>query len=422
MTYEETLDYIHSVCWKGSRPGLERITELCRRLGDPQKKLRFVHVAGTNGKGSTCAMLTSILMKAGKKVGTFTSPFIFEFRERMCVNGEMISREDLACATEFVRPHADAMEDSPTEFELITAVALVYFMRQECDIVVFEAGLGGRLDSTNVIESSEVSVITSIALEHTEYLGDTTAKIAAEKAGIIKSGCPVVAGKTDSDAAMVIREAAERAGSRFTAADSGLIANLHADLTGCTFDFDTIKNIRLPLAGTYQPLNASVAITAARVLGVDDCIIKEGLEAVRWAGRFEIVCNDPVIIYDGGHNIQCVEAVADTLTALNCEKTVILTAVMADKEYHKMAEILAPFARRVYCVTPKEVPRALSAEIYAEVFSELGVNAVAEDTVEAGLRLAMGYAKAKNIPLLVTGSLYLYKEFRDVLCEINNLP
>lgn len=422
MTYEEALEYIHSVCWKGSRPGLERITELCRRLGDPQKKLRFVHVAGTNGKGSTCAMLTSILMKAGKKVGTFTSPFIFEFRERMCINGEMISFEDLARATEYVRPHADAMEDAPTEFELITAVALVYFMWQECDIVVFEAGLGGRLDSTNVIDKAEVSIITSIALEHTEFLGDTTAKIAAEKAGIIKSGCPVVAGKTDSDAAEVIRNAAEKAGSSFYSANTELITDLRLSLAGCTFSYDTIRDITLPLVGTYQPLNASVAITAARAMGIDDETIKNGLAAVKWAGRFEIIGNDPLIIYDGGHNIQCAEAVADTLKALDCKKIAILTAVMADKEYHKMAEILAPFARRVYCVTPADIPRALDAEAYADVFSELGINAVSAGSVEAGLRLAMGYAKAKNIPLLVTGSLYLYKEFRDALSVINNLP
>ncbi len=413
MTYKETLEYIHSVCWKGSRPGLERITELCRRLGDPQKKLKFIHVAGTNGKGSVSAMLTSILIKDGKKVGTFTSPFIFNFRERMCVNGEMISEEDLVAATEFVRPHADAMEDSPTEFELITAIALVYFMWQNCDIVVLEAGLGGRLDSTNVIDSAEASVITSIALEHTEYLGDTTEKIAGEKAGIIKNGCPVVAGKTDSGAASVIRAKAAERGSAYYTPDYSLIKNLSVSLDGCSFDYDTITNIKLPLVGAYQPDNAAVAITVARVLGVEDSIIRDGLCNVKWAGRFEILGSEPTVIYDGGHNIQCAEAVAKTLIALDCKKVVMLTAVMADKEYHKMAEILAPFAKRVYCVTPVDVPRALGAEEYADVYSELGVNAISAGSVEAGLRLAYGYAKAKGIPLLVTGSLYLYKEFRD---------
>ena len=418
MNYQETLQYIHSVCWKGSRPGLERITELCERLGNPQKSLKFVHVAGTNGKGSTSAMLTSILKESGKKVGTFTSPFIFNFRERMCVDGEMISEDDLAKATEFVRPHADAMEDSPTEFELITAIAMVYFMWQGCDIVVLEAGLGGRLDSTNVIDQAEVSIITSIALEHTEYLGDTTEKIAAEKAGIIKDGSIVVAGKTDEGAAAVIKEKAEEKNSKYYTPDYSLIKNLNVSLTGCSFNYDTIENINIPLVGSYQADNAAVAITAARAMGIDDNTIKSGLGKVRWAGRFEILSDNPVVIYDGGHNIQCAEAVAETLKALECKRVVMLTAVMADKEYHKMAEILSAFAKRVYCVTPIDVPRALSAEEYAEVYSDLGCNAIPAGNVEDGLRLAFGYAKAKNIPLLVTGSLYLYKEFRDALDKI----
>ncbi len=413
MTYKETLDYIHSVCWKGSRPGLERITELCERLGNPQNKLKFIHVAGTNGKGSVCAMLTSILIKAGKRVGTFTSPYIFDFRERMCINGEMISESELAAATEFVRPHADAMEDSPTEFELITAIALVYFMRQECDIVVLEAGLGGRLDSTNVISTSEVSIITGIALEHTEYLGDTMEKIASEKAGIIKEGCPVVAGRTDEGAAGVIRRKAEEAGSAYYVPDYGLIKALRISLEGCSFDYDGIENIKLSLVGAYQPDNAAVAITAARVLGIEDDATRAGLCSVKWAGRFEVFGSEPPVIYDGGHNIQCAEAVAETLRAIDCKETVLLTAVMADKEYRKMAEILAPFAKRVYCVTPEDIPRALGAEEYAEVFGALGVNAISGGTVEEGLRLAYGYARARKIPLLVTGSLYLYKEFRD---------
>ncbi len=413
MNYEETLEYIHSVCWKGSRPGLSRISELCHRLGDPQKNLKFIHVAGTNGKGSTSAMLTSILKKAGKKVGTFTSPFIFDFCERMCVDGEMISHDDLARATEFVRPHADAMEDAPTEFELITAIAFVYFAWQKCDVVVLEAGLGGRLDSTNVIDSALVSIITSIALEHTEFLGDTTEKIAAEKAGIIKKGTTVVAGKTDRGAAAVIKTKAEELDCPYYTPDYSKIENLTVSLTGCTFDFDGIKDIFLPLVGSYQPDNAAVAITAARAMGIDDDTIKAGLAKVKWAGRFEILSRDPVVIYDGGHNIQCAEAVASTLTELKTDKVVMLTAVMADKEYGKMAEILSPFVKRVYCVTPVDVPRALAADAYADVFNNLGREAVSAGGVEEGLRLAHAYARANDLPLLVTGSLYLYKEFRE---------
>ena len=196
MTYDEALEYIHSVCWKGSRPGLSRITELTGLLGNPQDSLRFIHVAGTNGKGSVSAMTAGVLSAAGYKTGLFTSPFIVRFNERMQIDGHDISDEELAQITEYVRPYADSMADSPTEFELITAIAFVYFKRNNCDYVVLEVGMGGRLDSTNIIKapSVAVSVITGIAMDHTAFLGDTPEKIAAEKAGIIKEGVPVVFG------------------------------------------------------------------------------------------------------------------------------------------------------------------------------------------------------------------------------------
>ena len=194
MTYSEALQYIHSINWTFTKPGLERIGELCEKLGNPQKELKFVHVAGTNGKGSFCTMLDSVLHAAGYKTGLFTSPYIKEFGERIRYCGENISCDDLSRITEYVKPIADSMEDKPTEFELITAIGLEYFRRKECDVVILEAGMGGRLDSTNIIESSLLSVITGIALDHTAYLGDTVEKIAAEKAGIIKRGGSVLFG------------------------------------------------------------------------------------------------------------------------------------------------------------------------------------------------------------------------------------
>ena len=194
MNYTEALEYIHSVNWTFCKPGLERIRTLCDALGNPQDSLRFVHVAGTNGKGSFCAMTASILQAAGYRTGLFTSPYIKVFNERMMVNGEMISDDELAELTAYVRPVAEAMEDKPTEFELITALAFVYFQRHGCDVVVLEAGMGGRLDSTNIITSPLLSVITGVALDHVAFLGDTVEKIAAEKAGIIKDGTPILCG------------------------------------------------------------------------------------------------------------------------------------------------------------------------------------------------------------------------------------
>ena len=201
MTYQETLAYIHNINWCFCKPGLERTRTLCEKLGNPQKELRYIHVAGTNGKGSTCAMLESILRAAGYKTGLYTSPYVRRFNERMQVNGEPIADEELVEITEFVRPVADAMEEKPTEFELITAIAFEYFRRQKVDVVVLEVGLGGRLDSTNVIENPLLSIITGIAFDHISLLGNTLQAIAAEKAGIIKPGCPVLfGGKPDGSA------------------------------------------------------------------------------------------------------------------------------------------------------------------------------------------------------------------------------
>ena len=188
MTVNEAIAYIHSVFWKGSIPGLGRTQELLRRIGNPEKKLKFIHIAGTNGKGSTAAMTASILRKAGYRTGLYTSPYIYRFHERMQIDGEQISDEDLVEITEFVKPHADAMAESPTEFELVSCIAFEYFARKNCDIVVLEVGMGGALDSTNVIPVPEVAVITNIGLDHTDYLGDTVEKIAETKAGIFKEG------------------------------------------------------------------------------------------------------------------------------------------------------------------------------------------------------------------------------------------
>ena len=243
MNYEEALEYIHSVNWTFCKPGLERIEKLCSALGNPQNKLKFVHVAGTNGKGSFCSMLSEILLHAGYKVGLYTSPYIKVFNERMRVNGENIPDSTLAEITERVKPIADAMEDKPTEFELITAIAFLYFAEENCDIVVLEAGMGGRLDSTNIIESSVLSVITGISLDHTAFLGDTIPKIAAEKAGIIKEGVPCLwCGDTENDGAYdVIRTVADEKNAPLYTVDRSTVNVKNATLDGTFFDFEDCR-------------------------------------------------------------------------------------------------------------------------------------------------------------------------------------
>ena len=287
MNYNEALEYIHGISWCFCKPGLERIGELCSRLGDPQKDLRFVHVAGTNGKGSFCSMLSSVLRSAGYKTGLYTSPYIRFFNERMQIDGEPISNEELAKITEYVRPIADSMTDRPTEFELITAIAFEYFKRNRCDVVVLEAGMGGRLDSTNIIDAPLLSVITGIALDHTAFLGDTVEKIAAEKAGIIKRGSPVLYGGEDSAAGAVIRDKAKEIQSEFSTVDYGMLRINEATLEGTAFDFDNRRELKIKLLGTYQPKNACAVISAVdilrdRGLNISEEALRHGLLDATW--------------------------------------------------------------------------------------------------------------------------------------------
>lgn len=429
MTYEQAIDYIHSVCWKGSRPGLERITELCHRLGDPQKELKFIHVTGTNGKGSTCAMTDSILREAGYKTGLFTSPYVKVFNERMKISGENVSNEALARVTEIVKPCADAMEDSPTEFELITAIAFMLFKLEGCEVVVLEAGMGGRLDSTNVIDSALVSVITGVALEHTEYLGDTVAKIAYEKAGIIKNGCPVVYGgkdngtytdeSGDATAYAVISGKAKELDAPLTVCDYNTLTVHKADLTGATLSYGG-RSVSIPLLGLYQPENCVKALTVIDVLrnngfNIPDTAITNGLAKVTWPARFEKLSDEPFVLYDGSHNPEGIDLASKTFTHYFGDKKLnLLTGVMKDKDYVYMAQILASHANTVFTVTPDN-PRSLSSEELAKVYVELGVTAYPYQTVYEGVRAAVKASAEQGIPLVCLGSLYMYAEVSDAV-------
>ena len=427
MTYQEALEYIHSVEWKGSRPGLSRITRLLHALGDPQEKLRFVHVAGTNGKGSFCAMTESVLRHAGYRTGLFVSPFIKDFNERICLCGKPISREELAHVTALVRPAADAMEDAPTEFELITAIGLLYFLEQGCDVVVLETGMGGRLDSTNVIPPPLLTVITGIAMDHTAYLGDTVEAIAAEKAGIIKGGTPVLFGGRDAAARRVIEARAREVGVPFVATEDTGLTVRRRDLSGTVVDFGAWREVFVPLLGTYQAQNlanvlAALPLLREKGLDIPEDAVRAGLAAVRWRGRFEKLCEDPLVLSDGAHNLQGVDAARDSIkTYFGGQKLLLLTGVMADKDYNGMVATLRDVADTVFTVTPDN-PRALPAQRLAAAFADAGVPAHAFDTVQAGVDAALCAARARGIPLISLGSLYLYAEFTAALEEAGVIP
>ena len=373
----DPIAYINTPRWQTSRLGLGRIADLLERMGRPQDALRFVHVAGTNGKGSTCAFLSSVLTCSGYKTGLFTSPYVEVFEERIRVDGRNISRADLACATLAVREHACAMEaetgEHPTEFELMTAVALEHFRTVGCDIVVLEVGLGGRLDSTNVIVDPEVCVICRIGLDHTAVLGTTLPEVAKEKAGIIKPGSPVVSWPQDAAAREVVAGTARERGCALTEPDFSQLAigSIDADLVVRNFVYKG-ATYETALLGSYQPSNAALAIEAvdllrARGWGIPEAAVREGIAQARWPGRFEVLARQPLVIADGGHNPQGAEVLADSLREIvdrdggASRGVVFVMGVLADKDYVPMIRSLAPFARAFVTYAP-ENPRALSAD------------------------------------------------------------
>lgn len=425
MTYEEALEYIHTISWEFCKPGLERITRLCDRLGNPENCLKFIHVAGTNGKGSFCSMLSSVLTRAGYKTGLYTSPYILSFNERMSIDGKDISNNELVEITERVKKIADEMEEKPTEFELVTAIALEYFRENKCDYVVLECGLGGRLDSTNVVNTTILSVITGISLDHTSILGDTVEKIAFEKAGIIKEGVPVLYCGDDEKALLEIENAAKIKHSPVYFPSHNEIKILKMDLNSTVFDYQNYKNAEITLLGSYQPINASNVLSAVELLKMQGLQIPEkavydGLKNAKWHARFERILTTPCLIFDGAHNPEGVLASVESVKKyFGSERSYVITGVMADKDYEFMARTIGEVADKVFCITPDN-KRALSAYNYAEVYKTLGVEAQGYDTVEDAVIKAVSEAKENNKSVFCLGSLYMYSEILSALQKLTN--
>lgn len=377
--------YLNEPRWRSMRPGLERIAELLDRVGRPQDGLRFVHVAGTNGKGSTCAYLASILTAAGYRTGLFTSPYLEAFEERIRVDGEMIPSDDLLSATIAVREAAEAMADHPTEYELMCAVAMVHFARRRCDVVVLEVGLGGRLDATNVIDAPEACVIARIGLDHTGILGSTLGKIASEKAGIVKPGAAVASWPQEPEAMAEIEAAAAACGAQVRVPDFSALAveplalprdarALEARRRFSYARFAGGSPLETRLIASYQPENAALALETVIALrergwNIPDDAVREGVVEARWPGRFEVVGADPIAIVDGGHNPQGARALVDTLReVLPGARPVFVIGVLEDKDYPAMLEEVVPLGSGFVAVAPDN-PRALSAERLAKAIS-----------------------------------------------------
>lgn len=388
--------YINEPRWRKTSLGLSRTALLMEKLGNPQRDFAVIHVAGTNGKGSTCAYLDAMLRSDGRKTGLFTSPYIERFEERIRVDGEDISPADLLEATLAVREAAEAVEaetgEHPTEFELMFAVGCVHFSRSGCDAAVIEVGLGGALDATNVVEPA-LAVITAIGLDHTDILGDTLEEIAGEKTGIVKPGVPVVSYPQAPEAASVVRRRCEELGCPLTVSDFSALDIGTIDRTGRRLF--TYKGVAYEtgMLALYQPENAAVAIDGAAAFGVSGPPIRAGVAAARWPGRFEVLGRAPLFVVDGSHNPQGAWALRKSLEELLGDSGASATFVMgvlADKDYPAMVEAVLPLAERFVVYTPDN-PRALEARALASEIArqdetaDVTVALSAADAVRAAL-------------------------------------
>lgn len=411
MDIKEALEYIDGMLWFGSKPGLSRVSALLGKLGDPQKKLKFIHIAGTNGKGSCAAMTASVMKAAGYRTGLFTSPYLARFNERMQINGHEIEDGELAALVAELKPIAEAMDEHPTEFELITAAAMLWFSRRRCDIVVLEVGLGGRLDATNVIDTPEAAVIMNIGLDHTKVLGDTVELIAAEKAGIIKPGCDCVLYQQPESVERVIEARCKELGAKLHEADFSLISREFDSLEGQVFSYKG-NAYAIPLLGANQLKNAAVVVELANVLRgkgwkIEQEELEHGLYAVSWPARFELVHDEPYFVVDGGHNPQCAAAVVENLdNYFPDKKRVLLVGVLRDKDYPELCRILSATADEFVCVTPDNSERALPAETLAEELRRYNKPVTVCGSIEDGVSAAMDAAGKAGVVCAV-GSLYI---------------
>ncbi len=424
MTYSEALDTINSLLRFGIKPGLERVQGLLQELGDPQNRLRFIHVAGTNGKGTTSTLIASTLKEAGYRTGLYTSPYVSDFRERFQINGEMISKESLVEQLEKVLPAVRKMEErgeTVTEFELITALALSWFAECHCDYVVLEVGLGGRFDATNVIRTPEVAVITSISLDHTAILGDTLEKIAFEKCGIIKPGGTIVLYPEQSpEVFRTVEGIAEERGARFLTADLNRIREKQASLEGSILEYDG-KELRLPFIGKHQEKNAATALAALEVLQekgakIPWSAVERGFAGAKLPARMEILSRKPLVLMDGGHNPGCAQALANVLkTYLSGHQLIGVMGMMSDKDSRTALASLAPLFSAMITLRP-ENPRSLSSEELKAVADEFCGDVRAMDDQEAALQTAAELC-GEDGAIIICGSFYLAGELRPLVLK-----
>lgn len=424
MKYQEALDFIEKITGLGIVPGLDSIKELCRELGNPQETLKFVHIAGTNGKGSTLAFISTILQAAGYRVGRYVSPTIFEYRERIQVDGKMISKVALGELMEQVKAACERMVvrglSQPTPFEVETALAFLYFQKKKCDIVVLETGMGGLYDATNLITTTQVAVITSVGMDHMQFLGDTVEKIAGQKAGIIKNECYVICMKQDEAVMQVVDQATNEKQAMLVVADAEEAAKVRYGVEKQQFDYAGMKNLTIALAGKHQIANAVVAIEAVRALGqkgfaVSEQAIREGLLATRWPGRFTVVSKKPLFIVDGAHNEDAAQKLADSIEFYFTNRRIIyIMGILKDKEYDKVISLTHKYADQIITVTPPNNPRAMHAYDLAKEIAKVHTAVTAVDSLEEAVEMSSLLA-GKDDVIIAFGSLSYLGRLMDIL-------
>ena len=424
MNYKEARVYLDEVSKYGSVLGLESMRELLHRLGDPQNELKFIHISGTNGKGSVLAYLSTILSGAGYRTGRYISPTLFSYRERIQVDGEYIEKESLACHVTAIAAAAEDMQKaglpSPTVFEMETALAFLYFKEKRCDIVTLEVGCGGLLDATNVITTTVMEAIASISMDHTDLLGDTLAKIAAQKAGIIKPDTMVVSAQQKSEAAQVIEDTCKEQHCTLQMVDESKISNVHYGAEGQTFSYKTWENVAISLAGSYQIKNAALAlegVEALRQLGyaLSDQQVREGMAHTVWRGRFTTLRREPTVIIDGAHNPAAARELKDSLERYFPGKTLYyVMGMFKDKDYAQVIDLTAPLARHIITVETPGNPRALPARELAEAVARVNPSVEWADSVAHGVERALAMA-GKEDAVIVFGSLSFLGEAADAV-------
>jgi len=420
ITYSEALDYIYDLTKYGIKLGLKNINYLLYLLGEPHKKLKIIHVAGTNGKGSTCSLISSILQSDGYKVGLYTSPHLVDFTERIKINHKSIDRKKVSELLEKIKPSIEKVANTPsyghpTFFEVITAMAFLYFFEEQVDYLVLEVGLGGRLDATNVCEPL-ISVITHIDYDHMDKLGNSLEEIAREKGGIIKPEGIVISSNQYEEAYNEIKKIADEKNSHIYSVGREIIYKIvKSDIKGVIFDlkgiYNEYKNLHTPLLGRHQADNSAAAITAIEALkirgvNITEKAIRVGLEKVKWTGRLEIIQTNPTLVLDGAHNPSGIKVVRDALKEIfSYHRLILVLAIFADKDYKKMIQIIVPNADLIIATKTKN-PRATPPQVIAkEAAQYIDQNKIIiTENIPQAINCAISNSKEDDL-ICITGSL-----------------